>query len=198
MKQVLEIFVKNLKLLMERDDRNASWLAKKSGFTPRTIFRILALEGDPGIETLSKISEAMGVSFAEMITEPNKAEVLEKHEAKVADHAEMRKLMKLQIENDLYKHTLKKLADDVSSMKNDLEIKVAAKTIEIEDQKKKLNLVEDIVRQLDNSPASIERLRSIYGQNIPLSDTERLEAESLLEIAKERLNRLSKPAPKPK
>ena len=157
---------------MQRDNRNPSWLAKKSGFTPRTIFRILALEGDPGIETLSKIAEALGVTFAEMITEPDKAEVIAKHAAKVEDHAETRRLMKLQTENDIYQKSLKQMQLDIIEIKKSVAKQIEEKTKDIEEGKIDPSLPSEPVQILGNSLESLMSKAEVLDGKRRLTDAE--------------------------
>jgi transcriptional regulator with XRE-family HTH domain len=192
MSQLSEIFAKNLKVLMQKDERSNAWLAEKSGLSATTIARILEMKSYPGIDTVEKISKVFGVDPAEMLKPIDKKASVKKHEEKVADHAETRRLIKVQTD---YENSLKKIHGEIVEIKNVvhatnekselLEKTIALQSEQIEIQKQTIIYTEKLVRIFDGTPESLQKLRSIYGSGTPLSETELQEARSLVERAQE-------------
>ena len=188
---------------MEKEDRTNAWVAEKSGLSAATISRILEMVTIPGIDTVDKIAKVFGVDPAEMLKAQGKKAALKKHEEKLNSNAEMRRLMKLQIEDDLLRESYKKMQEDILEIKSAilgektkamgdskdktavLEHLITLKSIEIETQKKKLNLTEKLVRIFDGTPESAARLRDAIASNSPITELELLEAKSLIDLAQE-------------
>lgn len=208
MSQIGEFFGLNVKELMRLHDRTPSWLADKSGLSPMTVFRILDGKTEPGLNTVEKIAKVFDVEPSSLIMSPDKKAALAKHKEKTDEHAEMRRLIRLQIENDLLVHSLGKITSDIETIKNlvttetknvasavdaritALEKEISEKAHEIEDQKSRITHTEKLVRIFDGTPESLQKLQNSIGKNLPLSDMELLEAQTLVDLAEEILGPL--------
>lgn len=58
MRNYVEIIAKNIERLLKEAERKPAWLAKKSGVKPSNISRLLNLEANPTLETITAIAEA--------------------------------------------------------------------------------------------------------------------------------------------
>lgn len=59
MRNYVEIFAKNVQRILHEQERKPAWLAKKSGLKSSVISRLLNNEGNPTMETLVAVAEAL-------------------------------------------------------------------------------------------------------------------------------------------
>lgn len=62
-----EIFAKNVLAILEERQKNQAWLAKRSGVKLPNLGKLLKAEGNPTLETLTALADALGVSVDDLL-----------------------------------------------------------------------------------------------------------------------------------
>lgn len=65
---IYEVFIKNVKQILENNGMTQAELARKLGMTPQQISQTLALKFAPNLETIDKIAYALGTTPERLIS----------------------------------------------------------------------------------------------------------------------------------